>query len=265
MFAPGTAGQGKWAWRGDQGQWVTYPPLLNDLIEKAFISGQPACSFSSAEGRKYRLDFGAMIQTNLATRGPRPTRRFLKSASGGPSTPGSMVQVCEASSPSKVMASSPSSSPCPSSLSPLGAAIDLGSFMAGLKLPTAPVWVGSKPTAHSTSTTLKFEVPKDKQELYPGQCMLFIVPEAYRSVLVRSVTLAHRKDDKYTTTVDEKGWDSEPVYNTVTGIKGEKGRYIWRDQYGSMKFAEPRKEHDPEHEHLHDCRCTSSGARFCWR
>lgn len=227
---------GKWAWRNDKGLWVAYPAHLSDAVELAFTSGEPHHFFTSPEGRKYRVEFGTMTQTNLATNGPRTIKRLVATAAPPPSPLTSLSSALLSALPS---ANLPSSS--------------AASLVASLKLSSAPVWVGEKPTPHSTSTTVKFMVPVEEQELRPGQCMVFIVPPAYRSATVRSVTLAHRKAEKYASTVDENGWDAEPAYNTVTAVRGHNGRYVWRDQYGSNKFAEPRKAHDPEYENLHDC------------
>jgi hypothetical protein len=105
-----------------------------------------------------------------------------------------------------------------------------------------------------TSTTVRFEVSNPNgDELKPGERWLFEIPADLRGAAIRSVVLAHRKDDKYTSSVDANGRDAEGAYDLVTARNSETGQWVtWSDEYGSKKFAEPRSAGSPENENLHD-------------
>ena len=112
--------------------------------------------------------------------------------------------------------------------------------------------VFAAPTSR-TSVTVRFEVPDSNgKEINPGERWLFEVPSDLRGAAIRSVVLAHRKDEKYQGSVVD-GHDNEAAYDLVTARNAQSKEWVaWHDEYGSKKFAEPRGSYNPENENLHD-------------
>lgn len=94
------------------------------------------------------------------------------------------------------------------------------------------------------------------KELKPGHRLLFIIPEEFRSRIIRDVILRHRKDSKYAVDINPADrHDPHGAYSRVELHDDRADTWVsWRDPrgYDSDKFAEPRSAHNPEEEVLHD-------------
>lgn len=93
------------------------------------------------------------------------------------------------------------------------------------------------------------------KELKPGHRLLFIVPDEFRSRIIRDVILRHRKDLKHAVDIGPDRYDPHGAYSRVELHNDKTNAWIsWRDPkgYNSDKFAEPRSANNPEEEVLHD-------------
>ncbi len=102
------------------------------------------------------------------------------------------------------------------------------------------------------------------RELFPGQRLLFVVPEAYRQRIVRDVILRHRKAEQYRKNIGPDRYDPYGAYSRVELRDARTGLWHnWRDPkgYDAVKFAEPRPASDPENEVLHDWIATVGDVR----
>jgi len=113
----------------------------------------------------------------------------------------------------------------------------------------------TKPT-YTSSTTLTWSLSNINYlglELHPTNSMLFQIPAAYQSGVVRTVVLVHRKDEKYQGSItwnsDGTYYDSQGAYDSIQCRNKKDGSY---ESWIAPKFAEPRSASDPENENLHD-------------
>lgn len=114
-------------------------------------------------------------------------------------------------------------------------------------------------------TTLAYEFPEhDGRALSPGHRFAFVIPESFRTRLVRDVILRHRKDARHAVDIGPDRHDPYGAYSRVELHDPETGDWRgWRDPkgYSPDKFAEPRPANDPENEVLHDWLATVGEVR----
>lgn len=115
------------------------------------------------------------------------------------------------------------------------------------------VEIFAKPTT-LTSTTARWKLGDYAgKEIKPGQRWLFELPPELRGGVIRTIVVAHRKDDKHKGEIIG-GREQQAAYNQVSArVVGTETWKTWSDQFGSKKYAEPRSAGDPENENLHDC------------
>ena len=99
------------------------------------------------------------------------------------------------------------------------------------------------------SAKYKSELLGGEIELKNGEAILVKVPPEIRSRVLDSMTLFHRKSEKYRSTQDVKGWDAEGAYTRILVFDADTHHWV---SAGPDKYAEHRSAGNPEAEILHD-------------
>ncbi|KAF7222008.1 poly [ADP-ribose] polymerase 2 [Nothobranchius furzeri] len=63
-----------WQWKGDEGQWESYPPTACALLDSAISSGRTSVTLTLGSGAAYEVDLKKMVQINPVTKYKRKIR-----------------------------------------------------------------------------------------------------------------------------------------------------------------------------------------------
>uniref|UniRef100_A0A1A8FAE9 Poly [ADP-ribose] polymerase n=2 Tax=Nothobranchius korthausae TaxID=1143690 RepID=A0A1A8FAE9_9TELE len=63
-----------WQWKGDEGQWESYPPTACALLDSAISAGRTSVTLTLGSGAAYEVDLKKMIQINPVTKYKRKIR-----------------------------------------------------------------------------------------------------------------------------------------------------------------------------------------------
>ncbi|XP_037537826.1 poly [ADP-ribose] polymerase 2 [Nematolebias whitei] len=63
-----------WQWKGDEGQWESYPPSACALLDSTVSSGKTSVTLTFGSGTKYEVDLKKMVQINPVTKYKRKIR-----------------------------------------------------------------------------------------------------------------------------------------------------------------------------------------------
>uniref|UniRef100_A0A1A8IMU4 Poly [ADP-ribose] polymerase n=1 Tax=Nothobranchius kuhntae TaxID=321403 RepID=A0A1A8IMU4_NOTKU len=63
-----------WQWKGDEGQWESYPPTACALLDSAISSGRTSFTLTLGSGAAYEVDLKKMVQINPVTKYKRKIR-----------------------------------------------------------------------------------------------------------------------------------------------------------------------------------------------
>uniref|UniRef100_A0A1A7X6K8 Poly [ADP-ribose] polymerase n=1 Tax=Iconisemion striatum TaxID=60296 RepID=A0A1A7X6K8_9TELE len=63
-----------WQWKGDEGQWESYPPTACALLDSAVSSGRTSVTLTLGSGTAYEVDLKKLVQINPVTKYKRKIR-----------------------------------------------------------------------------------------------------------------------------------------------------------------------------------------------